>query len=67
MTGTASTAGARAVARLVGGVRIEEIEGMGHMAPVNDPGEINARGERFLANNQGGTWAREEWRLSPTA
>ncbi|HEV8107208.1 MAG TPA: alpha/beta hydrolase [Burkholderiales bacterium] len=54
MTGTASTAAARAVARLVGGVlprvRIEEIEGLGHMAPVTDPGEINPRIERFLAD-----------------
>jgi pimeloyl-ACP methyl ester carboxylesterase len=53
MTGTASTAAARAVARLVGGVlprvRVEEIEGLGHMAPVTHPGEINPRIERFLA------------------
>lgn len=54
MTGTSSTAAARAVARLVGGVlprvRVEEIEGMGHMAPVTHPGAINARIERFLAD-----------------
>jgi pimeloyl-ACP methyl ester carboxylesterase len=55
MTGTASTAAARAVARLAGGVlprvRVEEIEGLGHMAPVTHPGEINARIERFLADH----------------
>lgn len=54
MTGTASTAAARGVARLVGGVlprvRIEEVEGLAHMAPVTHPGEINARIERFLAH-----------------
>jgi pimeloyl-ACP methyl ester carboxylesterase len=54
MTGTASTAAARGVARLVAGVlprvRVEEIEGMGHMAPVIHPGAINARIERFLAD-----------------
>jgi pimeloyl-ACP methyl ester carboxylesterase len=54
MTGTASTAAARGIARLVGGVlprvRVEEIEGPGHMAPVTHPGEINARIERFLAD-----------------
>ena len=52
MTGTASTAAARGVARLLAGVlprvRVEEIEGLGHMAPVTHPGEINARIERFL-------------------
>jgi pimeloyl-ACP methyl ester carboxylesterase len=54
MTGTGSTAAARAVARLVGGVlprvRVEQIEGLGHMAPVTHPGEINPRIERFLAD-----------------
>lgn len=54
LTGTASTAAARAVARLVGSVlprvRVEEIEGAGHMAPVTHPHEINARIERFLAD-----------------
>jgi len=54
MTGTSSTAAARAVARLVGGVlprvRIEEVEGMGHMAPVTHPREVNSRIERFLAD-----------------
>ena len=53
MTGTGSTAAARSVARLVGSVlpsvRLEELEGLGHMAPVTHPGEINARIERFLA------------------
>ena len=54
MTGTSSTAAARAVARLVGGVlprvRVEEIEGLGHMAPVTHPAAVNARIERFLAD-----------------
>ena len=54
MTGTASTAAARGVARLVGGVlprvRVEEIEGLGHMAPVTHPAEVNSRIERFLAD-----------------
>ena len=54
MTGTSSTAAARAVARLVGGVlprvRVEEIEGLGHMAPVTHPGAVNPRIERFLAD-----------------
>jgi pimeloyl-ACP methyl ester carboxylesterase len=54
MTGTASTAAARAVARLVGGVlprvQVEELEGLSHMAPVTRPGEVNARIERFLAD-----------------
>jgi pimeloyl-ACP methyl ester carboxylesterase len=54
MTGTASTAAARAVARLVGGVlprvQVEEMEGLGHMAPVTHPGEVNPRIERFLAD-----------------
>ena len=53
MTGTSSTAAARAVARLVGGVlprvQVEEIEGLGHMAPVTHPGAVNPRIERFLA------------------
>ena len=57
MTGTASTAAARAVARLVGGVlprvQVGEIEGLGHMAPVTHPGEVNPRIERFLADIQG--------------
>ena len=54
LTGTASTAAARGVARLLAGVlprvRVEEIEGLGHMAPVTHPGEINPRIEQFLAN-----------------
>jgi pimeloyl-ACP methyl ester carboxylesterase len=52
MTGDASTAAARAVARLVARVlprvRVEEIEGLGHMAPVTRPGEVTSRIERFL-------------------
>jgi pimeloyl-ACP methyl ester carboxylesterase len=54
LTGTASTAAARAVARLLARVlprvRVEEVEGLGHMAPVTHPGEINPRIERFLAD-----------------
>jgi pimeloyl-ACP methyl ester carboxylesterase len=54
LTGTASTAAARAVARLVAGVlprvRVEEIDGAGHMAPVTHPQQINAFIERFLAD-----------------
>jgi pimeloyl-ACP methyl ester carboxylesterase len=53
LTGSASTAAARAVAQLVAGalprVRVEEIEGAGHMAPVTHPQQINALIERFLA------------------
>ena len=52
LTGSASTAAARGVARLVAGVlprvRVEEIEGAGHMAPVTHPHEVNALIERFL-------------------
>ena len=54
LTGTASTAAARAVARLLAGVlprvRVEEIGGAGHMAPVTHPQQVNALIERFLAN-----------------
>jgi pimeloyl-ACP methyl ester carboxylesterase len=53
MTGTASTAAARAVARLVASVlpnvRVEEIEGAGHMAPVTHPQRVNPLIERFLS------------------
>jgi pimeloyl-ACP methyl ester carboxylesterase len=53
MTGTASTAAARAVARLVAGVlpnvRVEEIEGAGHMAPVTHPQNVNPLIDRFLS------------------
>jgi pimeloyl-ACP methyl ester carboxylesterase len=52
LSGTNSPAAARAVARLVTAVlprvRIEEIEGMGHIAPVIHPGQINPIIERFL-------------------
>ena len=54
LTGTASTAAARAVAHLVGSVlprvRVEELDGAGHMAPVTHPHVINARMERFLTD-----------------
>jgi pimeloyl-ACP methyl ester carboxylesterase len=54
MTGTASTAAARAVARLVAGVlpnlRVEEIEGAGHMAPVTHPQRVNPLIDRFLSD-----------------
>jgi len=53
LTGTASTAAARAVARLLAGVlprvRVEALEGAGHMAPVTDPERVNSRIERFLS------------------
>ena len=52
LTGTASTAAARAVARLVAGVlprvRVEEIEGVGHMAPVTHPQRVNPLIEQWL-------------------
>ena len=54
MTGTGSTAAARGVAGLLRGVlprvRVEELDGLGHMAPVTHPAEVNARIERFLAD-----------------
>jgi len=52
LTGTESKASALAVARLVTSllprVRIEEVEGVGHMGPVTHPGTVNAIIERFL-------------------
>lgn len=52
LTGTKSKASARAVARLVTAVlprvRIEEIEGVGHMAPLTHPDTVNPLIERFL-------------------
>jgi pimeloyl-ACP methyl ester carboxylesterase len=52
LTGTASTAAARAVARLVAGVlprvRVQEIEGAGHMAPVTHPQRVNPLIEQWL-------------------
>jgi pimeloyl-ACP methyl ester carboxylesterase len=57
MTGTRSTAAARAVARLVTGVlpsvQLEEIDGVGHMAPVTHPERVNPIVERFLVATQG--------------
>ena len=52
ITGAASTAAARAVAKLLctslPGVRVEELAGAGHMAPVTEPGRVNPLIERFL-------------------
>jgi pimeloyl-ACP methyl ester carboxylesterase len=56
LTGTKSKASALAVARLLTAVlprvRIEEIEGVGHMAPVTHPDTVNALIERFLEATQ---------------
>jgi pimeloyl-ACP methyl ester carboxylesterase len=53
LTGTRSKPSARAVARLLTatlpGARVEEIEGVGHMAPVTHPNLVNPLIERFLA------------------
>ena len=52
LTGSRSKASARAVARLLTGVlpnvRTEEIQGVGHMAPVTHPELVNPLVERFL-------------------
>jgi pimeloyl-ACP methyl ester carboxylesterase len=52
VTGTRSTAAAAAVAKLLGAalprVRVEAIEGAGHMAPVTEPQRVNPLIERFL-------------------
>jgi pimeloyl-ACP methyl ester carboxylesterase len=57
LTGTKSTASARAVARLVTAVlprvRVEEIEGAGHMAPLTHPDRVNPLIERFLEEQHG--------------
>jgi pimeloyl-ACP methyl ester carboxylesterase len=56
LSGTQSKASALAVARLVTAVlprvRIEEIEGVGHMAPVTHPDKVNSLIERFLEATQ---------------
>jgi len=56
LTGTSSKASALAVARLLTKVlprvRVEEIEGVGHMAPVTHPDRINPLIERFLEATQ---------------
>jgi len=56
LTGTNSKASALAVARLVAAVlpsvRIEEIEGVVHMAPVTHPDTVNLIIERFLEATQ---------------
>jgi pimeloyl-ACP methyl ester carboxylesterase len=56
LSGTKSKAPALAVARLVTSVlprvRIEEIEGVGHMAPVTHPDTVNPLIERFLEATQ---------------
>jgi pimeloyl-ACP methyl ester carboxylesterase len=60
LTGTASTAAAHGVARLLVGalprVRVEEIEALGHMAPVSHPNEVNPLIERFLAEREVNHW-----------
>jgi pimeloyl-ACP methyl ester carboxylesterase len=52
MTGTASTAAARAVTALLvnklSSIQVEELAGAGHMAPVTDPARVNPLIERFL-------------------
>lgn len=52
LTGAKSTLSARAVARLLTGVlprvSVEEIAGVGHMAPVTHPEKVNPVIERFL-------------------
>lgn len=56
LTGTKSKASARAVARLLTAVlprvRVEEIEGVGHMAPLTHPDKVNPLIERFLEATQ---------------
>lgn len=56
LTGTSSKASALAVARLLTKVlprvRVQEIEGAGHMAPVTHPERINPLIERFLEETQ---------------
>jgi hypothetical protein len=56
LAGTKSKASALAIARLVTAVlsrvRIEEIEGVGHMAPVTHPETVNPLIERFLEATQ---------------
>jgi pimeloyl-ACP methyl ester carboxylesterase len=56
LTGTKSKPSARAVARLLTAVlprvRVEEIEGVGHMAPVTHPDRVNPLIERFLEATQ---------------
>jgi pimeloyl-ACP methyl ester carboxylesterase len=52
LTGTRSKASVRAIARLLTAVlprvRVEEIDGVGHMAPVTHPERVNPLIERFL-------------------
>ncbi len=52
LTGTSSKASARAITRpltaVLPRVRVEEIEGAGHMAPVTHPERVNPLIERFL-------------------
>ncbi len=56
LTGTESKASSLAVARLLTKVlprvRVQEIEGVGHMAPVTHPERINPLIERFLETTQ---------------
>lgn len=57
LTGTESKLSAKAVARLLTDVlphrHIEEISGVGHMAPVTHPDEVNPVIERFLERQTG--------------
>ena len=61
LTGTRSKASVRAIARLLTAVlprvRVEEIDGVGHMAPVTHPERVNPLIERFLAAAQSGAAA----------
>ena len=56
LTGSASRAPARAIARLLAdalaNVRVEEIEGVGHMAPLTAPDTVNGLIERFLTGGR---------------
>ena len=65
LTGAESTLSARSVARLLTGVlpdvSVEEIAGVGHMAPVTHPDEVNPVIERFLerqARSREVTWTK---------
>jgi len=61
LTGTRSKASVRAIARLLTAVlprvRVEEIDGVGHMAPVTHPERVNPLIERFLEAAQPGAAA----------
>jgi pimeloyl-ACP methyl ester carboxylesterase len=61
LTGTRSKASVRAIARqltaVLPRVRVEEIDGVGHMAPVTHPERVNPLIERFLEAAQPGAAA----------